>query len=104
MAFEIEHKHSFSVEEARARIGALGEYLQNKHGLSVNWTGDDTATINGKYLVVTIEGSVEVKADKVSFSGKDPGMLWRSKAKDYLNGKLSKYLDAATDVDALPRS
>ncbi len=104
MAFEIEHKHSFSVEEARARIGALGEYLQNKHGLSVSWTGDDTAKINGKYLVVTIEGSVEVKADKVSFSGKDPGMLWRGKAKDYLNNKLSKYLDAATDVEALPRS
>ena len=104
MALEIEHKHSFSMEEARERIVALGEYFQNKHGLTVSWTSDDTAEISGKYMVVTIEGRVEVKADKVSFSGKDPGMLWRGKAKDYLDKKLSKYLDAGSAVDTLPRS
>ncbi len=103
MAFELEQKHSFSVEEARERIAALGEYLQNKHGLAVTWTGDTTAKISGKYLVVTIEGTVLVQSDKVSFSGKDPGMLWRGKAKDYLSHKLGKYLDAGTKLDALPR-
>ncbi len=104
MAFELEQKHSFPIAEARERIAALGEYLKNKHGLTVSWTGEDTAQISGKYLVVTIQGSVEVKADRVSFSGKDPGMLWRGKAKDYLSHKLSRYLDAGTAVDALPRS
>ncbi|MBX3125813.1 MAG: polyhydroxyalkanoic acid system family protein [Polyangiaceae bacterium] len=103
MAFELEQKHSLTVEDARARIAALGEYLQNKHGLTVRWTGDDTAVISGKYLVVTIEGSVVVESGKVRFSGKDPGMLWRGKARDYLSHKLGKYLDAGVALEALPR-
>ncbi len=102
MAFELEHRHDFSAEDARARIKALGDYLSNKHGLSVSWSGDDEARITGKYLVVTIEGTVTLADGVVRFSGKDPGMLWRGKAKDYLSGKLSKYLNPATAVDDLP--
>lgn len=103
MAFEIDHKHSFSDDDARERLKALGEYLENKHGLSVKWTGDNRASITGKYLVVTIDGTVELRSGNVHFSGKDPGMLWRGKAKDYLKGKLNKYFDAKTPIDSLPR-
>lgn len=103
MSFRIEHAHSLPIEDARARIRALGEYLANKHGITVTWSGDDQAKISGKYLVVTIEGTVNVEAKAVRFEGKDPGMLWRGKAKDYLTHKLEKYLNASTPVDALPR-
>jgi len=103
MAFSIDYDHSLSIEDARARIHALGEYLSNKHGIGVTWTGDDQAKISGKYLVVTIEGTVNVEAKSVRFEGKDPGMLWRGKAKDYLTNKLQKYLDASTPIDSLPR-
>lgn len=103
MAFELEHAHKLSQEDARARLHALGEYLSNKHGLAVRWVGEDEATITGKYLVVSIEGTVSLRGERVRFSGKDPGMLWRGKAKDYLQGKLAKYLDPATALDALPR-
>jgi hypothetical protein len=103
MAFEIEHAHGLSADDARARLHALAEYLANKHGLGVQWVNENEANISGKYLVVTIEGSVSLRGDRVRFSGKDPGMLWRGKAKEYLEGKLAKYLNPSTPLDALPR-
>jgi hypothetical protein len=104
MSLRIESAHSLPAEEARERIRALGDYLANKHGLSVSWDGEDRATIRGKYLVVSIEGSVSLQPGKVLFEGKDPGMLWRGKAKDYLSAKLAKYLNPSTSVADLPRS
>jgi hypothetical protein len=104
MAFGIDYAHSLPVDEARARIRALGEYLSNKHGIAVTWLDDDRAKIAGKYLVVSIEGTVTVESSRVRFDGKDPGMLWRGKAKDYLNAKLGKYLNAGTKLEDLPRS
>ncbi len=91
-----------SKEEAKARLVALGEYLKNKHGIQVAWTGD-AATVRGKYLVVNIEGSLAFEGQKAVFDGKDPGFLWRGKAKDYLTNKLGVYLDPATKLEDLPR-
>ena len=103
MAFEIEHRHSLEDDDARERLRALGDYLSNKHGIGVTWSGNDEARIHGKYMVVTIEGSVKLTPGRVVFSGKDPGMLWRGKAKQYLERKLQKYLDPSTPVSDLPR-
>ena len=89
-------------DEAKARLEALGEYFQNKHGLSVTWQGD-SVVVRGKYLVVAIDGTMRFEGDKVVFEGQDPGMLWRGKAKDYLAGKLAKYLEPSTQLAALPR-
>jgi hypothetical protein len=89
-------------EDARARLAALGDYFQNKHGIKVAWHGD-AATVHGKYMVVHIEGSLAIQGDKAVFDGKDPGFLWRGKAKDYLTGKLSAYLDPRKTLEELPR-
>ena len=103
MAFELDHPHALSDADARARLGALGEYLANKHGLTVRWVTENEAKISGKYLVVTIDGTLTLSPGRARFTGKDPGMLWRGKAKDYLAGKLEKYLAPATALEALPR-
>jgi hypothetical protein len=103
MAFAIDYAHDLGQDEARNRIKALGEYLTNKHGIAVSWENDDRAKISGKYMIVTIEGTVSVEPKTVRFEGKDPGMLWRGKAKDYLTHKLAKYLDPKTQVADLPR-
>lgn len=103
MAFELSIRHGLELADARARLHALGDYLSNKHGLTINWNGEDEAAVSGSYLVVSIEGSLRLTAKEVSFSGKDPGLLWRGKAKDYLTGKLEKYLNPATPLDSLPR-
>lgn len=99
---QIEHAHSFSKEEAAARLQALGEYLQRKHGIQVSWTGD-RASFAGKYMVVKIQGEMTVDEKRVSFSGKDPGMLWRKKATAYIENKLRTYLDPNTALESLPR-
>ncbi len=99
----IEHRHQLDAESARARVSALADYLHNKYGLNVSWSGD-TASITGKYLVVSIEGTVHLAPGVVTFEGSDPGMLWRGKAKEYLGQKLARYLDPATPIDKLPRS
>ncbi len=103
MAFELTIPHRLDLGDARARLHALGDYLSNKHGLTVTWNGEDDATVSGSYLVVSISGGLHLTPQAVSFTGKDPGMLWRGKARDYLTRKLEKYLDPATAVDALPR-
>jgi hypothetical protein len=99
---KIERSHELSDAEARTRMEALGDYLHNKYGLDVAWSAD-TATIRGRFMVVTIDGTVKCEPGRVVFEGKDPGMLWRGKAKDYLGHKLGKYLDPKTAADALPR-
>jgi len=100
--FNLEHRFTVPQDDARARLQALGEYLHNKHGLSVSWSGD-AASVSGRYLVVSIEGQMTVGEGVVRFAGKDPGFLWRSKAKDYLEHKLRTYLDPARKLEQLPR-
>lgn len=104
MGLEIEHKHGFAHDEAKARAKALAEYMQNKHGMNVAWSGDDAFRMTGKYKVVGIDASVKVLPDKVHVTGPDPGMLWRGPAKTYIAKKLTQYYDASQPVDALPRS
>ena len=48
-----------SPSDARARLHALADYLGNKYGLTIVWTGEDTATVSGSYLVVTISGTIK---------------------------------------------
>jgi hypothetical protein len=99
----IDYPHKLPDEEARERVKALGDYLQNKHGIGVTWGDADHARVSGRYLVVSIEGSVALSPGLVVFQGKDPGFLWRGKAKDYLQAKLRKYLDPSVALDTLPR-
>ena len=56
---EIEHKHPFGHDEAKSRARALADYLQNKHGMQIEWSGDDAFRLRGKYMVVSIEASVK---------------------------------------------
>jgi hypothetical protein len=101
---EIDHKHALPIEDARARLRALGEYLHNRHGINVTWRDDDHARFAGKYLVVKIDGEMTVEATRVRFHGEDPGFLWRKKATEYIQGKLKAYLDPTKTVDELPRT
>src|SRR3974377_1066083 len=103
MSFDLSGPHGLALPDARARLHALSDYLSNKYGLTITWTGEDEASVSGSYLVVTISGSLRLTPTAVTFSGKDPGILWRGQAKTYLLGKLDRYLNPSTAVDALPR-
>ena len=100
---EIDYKHELPLDDARARLEVLGEYLHNRHGIKVTWTDKNVARFAGKYLVVKIDGEMRLDAGIVRFRGEDPGFLWRKKATDYIQGKLQAYLDPKTALAALPR-
>lgn len=84
------------------RLEALGDYLGNRHGISVSWTAD-TGSFSGKFMVIRIQSELVLADSKILVSGQDPGLLWRRKATDYLPKKLSIYLDPETPIDSLPR-
>jgi hypothetical protein len=100
---ELEHRHSFGHDEARERVRALTDYFSNKHGMSVAWTGPDTAKVVGKYTVVTIDADVSVQDGRVHVKGKDPGFMWRLPAKKYIESKLEQYFDRSKVLEELPR-
>ncbi|HTE56853.1 MAG TPA: polyhydroxyalkanoic acid system family protein [Kofleriaceae bacterium] len=98
---KFDYPHRLEKEDARARLLKLGEYLKNRHGIQVTWAGD-RGSFRGKYLVVHIEGDLTLGDGVVHVTGKDPGMLWRRKAMEYLRGKLESYLDPSKSVQDLP--
>ena len=95
--------HALPRDDARARLQALTEYLTRRHGLQVAWSGD-RGTVRGRFMaVVNIDSAFVLEDGRVHVEGKDPGLLWRRKAVDYLRHKLETYLDPATPLAELPR-
>lgn len=101
---EIDFKYVLSDTDARSRLELLGRYLETRHGIKVTWSEDSRAKFSGKYLMVKIEGELSLGNGRAQFKGEDPGFLLRSRAKDYIQGKLAKYLDPATPASDLPTS
>ena len=101
---EIDFRYALSDEDARSRLAILGQYLGNKHGIKVTWIDPTRARFTGKYLVVKIDGELTVGNGLAQFRGEDPGFLWRNRAKDYIQGKLAKYLDPKAEASQLPTS
>ena len=99
---EIDYQYTLSDQEAKARLDVLGRYLENKHGIKVTWLDEKRAKFSGKYLMVKIEGELAVGSSHAVFKGEDPGFLLRSRAKDYIHGKLSDYLNPKTALADLP--
>ena len=101
---EIDFPYVLSDEDARSRLDILAAYLVNRHGIKVTWVEPQRAKFSGKYLVVRIEGDLTLGNGRAQFKGEDPGFLWRGKAKDYIHGKLAKYLDPKAAPSSLPTS
>jgi len=99
---EIDFPYTLSEEDARARLELLGKYLSNRHGIAVTWLDGGRAKFHGRYLVVKIDGELTMGNGRARFKGEDPGFLWRGRAKDYIHGKLAKYLDPQAAVAELP--
>jgi hypothetical protein len=101
---EIDYRYALSDDDARSRLELLGQYLASKHGIQVTWVDQMRARFSGKYLVVKIDGELTLGNGRAQFRGEDPGFLWRNRAKDYIQGKLAKYLDPKAEASQLPTS
>ena len=100
---EIDFPYVLSDQDAKLRLDVLGQYLHNKHGIKVTWVDENRARFSGKYLLVKIEGELSVGNSRAQFKGEDPGFLLRARAKDYIQGKLKKYLDPQVPLAELPK-
>ncbi len=101
---ELSHNHNFDDNEARERIRALADYMQNRHGMQVDENPDGSLHVRGKYTVVNIDIQVRLAPGCVHVQGKDPGMMLRGTAKKYIAGKLEFYLDPNMPLDQLLRA
>lgn len=96
---KLEQAHPFTRDEATARMKALTDYWDRKHGIHSEWQGS-TARIKGRVKVVSFEGSFTLDdhrliADlKVSFGGEMIG-------RPYVERKLAEYLDPAVTLESL---
>ena len=103
IGLRVEHRHGLSLDQSRERLRALGDYFQNKHKIAVHWSGEDALSLQGKYAMFSFKADVTLKEGVIAVEAPDPGMLLRNKAREYLEGKLKKYLDPGVPVDTLPR-
>lgn len=90
---EIDFPYAFSDQDALSRLQILGQYLTNRHGITVTWIDSSHARFSGKYMVVSIQGELSIGSGRAQFKGDDPGFLWRKRATEYIRGKLATYLD-----------
>jgi len=101
---KLEYVYTIPLEQARARIAALGEYLTNRHKIAVTWEGD-RVVFKGRFKkIVKIRGVLRLAEGVALFDGEDPGIAWRGQATKYIKRKLNAYLDAGTPIEALPRA
>lgn len=92
--------HSFSKDEAVARLKTLTEYWGSKYGVKSRWD-DDQAHIAGKVSGVKFEGDFRVADDRVTGDVKAGFLAEKLGGKRYVEDKLADYLDPSNSLESL---
>jgi hypothetical protein len=101
LKFEV--PNALPIDDAKKRVEALLSYWARKYGVQSAWDGVK-ATMKGKAMGVSIDGSLEVHGAKIAGEASDPGMLLRGQAQKYLTRKFAEYLDPRKTLDELLRA
>lgn len=83
--------HHFSKTDAHARLQQLLDYWTHRFNLTQTWVGD-RVFVAGKVMSIDFRAFLEVTDTAVSCESSDPGGFLRNPARDYVRGKLRKYL------------
>lgn len=86
------------IDDSKKRVEALLSYWNRKYGVSSTWSGVG-ASMKGKAMGVTIDGTLKVEAARIAGEATDPGMLLRGQAKKYLERKFAEYLDGKRTLE-----
>jgi len=97
---KLDHPHSFSKEEALARVQALTEYWATKHGVHISWDGN-RARVDGKVRGITFSGAFTVDGAHVAGDVKAGFLAEKLGGRQYVEGKLQDYLDPANSLEVL---
>jgi putative polyhydroxyalkanoate system protein len=99
----LEVSHALGRESAKKRMELLTQRWERKYGLRSTWAGD-TARLSGTIMGISLQATLEVNDQSVRGEASDPGILFRSKAKKYLEEKLASYLDPSKTPTGLEHS
>lgn len=98
MNFEL--PHALTQSEAKTRVELMLDAWTKKFGLVAHWNGD-AADFKGKVMGIALDGNLAVLEHSVKGDVTDPGLLFRSQAKKYVERKFTEYLDPAKSTDEL---
>ncbi len=99
----LEVSHALGRELAKKRMELLIQRWERKYGLRSSWAGD-TARLSGTVMGISLQATLEVSDQSVRGEASDPGILFRNKAKKYLEQKLGLYLDPSNTPEGLEQS
>lgn len=97
---KLDKEHSFSQDEAAARVRALTDYWDTKYGTKTSWT-ENSAKITGKVKGVSFDGRFTVEDRRLKGEVKVGMLAEMLGGKNYVLRKLDEYLDAANALEAL---
>ncbi len=100
---KITKPHSFSADDAVARLRALTQYWDSRYGTRTSWTGN-AARIVGKVKGIKFDGKFSVADSSLNADVKVGFLAEKMGGRGYVEHKLEQYLDPNTTLDALKTS
>ena len=97
---KLDKPHSFTQEEAVARIKALTTYWDTRYGTRTTWTDSD-AHIKGKVKGISFDGKFSVNNQRLLADVKVGFLAEKIGGKAYVERKLDDYLRPTTTLEAL---
>jgi len=99
---KLDRTHSFSQEEAVARVRALTDYWDTRHGTHTDWQGS-TARIKGKVKGLSFDGTFSIDERHLVAEVKVGLLAEALGGRGYVERKLTDYLDPARTLEELRR-
>ena len=100
---KISKPHSFSAEDAAARLRALTTYWDTKYGTRTSWTGN-SARIQGKVKGIKFDGTFNIGDSSLDADVKVGFLAEKMGGRGYVEHKVEQYLDPNTPVESLKTS
>ena len=100
---KISKPHSFSADDAAARLRALTSYWDSRYGTKTTWTGY-AARIVGKVKGIKFDGKFNVAESTLNADVKVGFLAERMGGKGYVEHKLEQYLDPNSPIESLKSS
>jgi len=96
----LDYPYSLDEDDALARLKALADYWQKKHGVKATWEGNDVH-FDGKVKGVRFDGKVTIGGGRVYANVKTGFLAEKLGGKAYVKGKLADYLDPSNSIEEL---
>jgi hypothetical protein len=97
---KLDKPHGYSQEEAVARIRALTDYWDTKHGTRTVWDGN-RAHIKGRVKGISFDGTFSVLDNRLDAEVKVGFLAEKIGGKSYVLRKLDDYLDPNNSLEEL---